>query len=169
MKIWAASAFALTLAACTPQVSDPHSQRDSVFERFTQHMQGCSDRYGYDPDKSNDLGPHQLGANERDWNECVYDGVRRYLAVNSPLPDAYAALIETHKTLTGKVESGQITRAQRRAEVEAVFESIRRDEDALLDKNAAKQQAKSDQATQRDIERIRRDIDQTRRSLINSM
>jgi len=169
MRIWAVSAIALTLAACTAQTNDPQARRESVFERFTQHMQGCTSRHGYDPAKSDALGPHQLGTNERDWDECVYDGVRRYLAVNSPVPDAYMALIETHKALTAKVEAGQITRAQRSAEVQSVFESIRRDEEALLDKQAAKSRAQADQASQRDIERIRRDVDQTRRTLINSM
>lgn len=164
-----AAAAILALAACTPQQSGPQSSRDSVQQRFVQHMDGCSARHGYDPSKTTSLGPHQLGENERDWSDCIYDGIRRYLAVNSPVPDAYAALIETHKSLTNQVEAGQITRDQRRAEVEALFESIRRDEDALLQEQASKQRATSDQRTQREIERIRRDVDQTRRTLLNSM
>lgn len=164
-----AAAAMVALAACTPQQSGPEGSRDSVLQRFTQHMDGCSARFGYDPDKADALGPHQLGENERDWSECVYDGIRRYLAVNSPVPDAYTGLIDTHKTLTDQVEAGQITRAQRRGKVEALFESIRRDEDALMQREAAKSQAQADQRTQREIERIRRDVDQTRRTLLNSM
>ena len=169
MRIWIVSAVLLGLAACTGQSSDPAAQRESIFERFTQHMAGCTARHGYDPEKTDDLGPHQLGSGERDWDQCVYDGVERYLAVNSPLPRAYAALIDMHKTLTDKVEAGEITRQQRRAEVEALFESIRRDEVALHQKEVAKRQADADRDTLRDIERIQRDVDQTRRSLINSM
>lgn len=171
MKASAISLLAaiLALAACATQTGTPPSARASVQERFTQHMSGCTARHGYNPEQAGGLGAHQLGENERAWNACVYDGVERYLAVNSPLPKAYAALIETHKSLTDQVEAGQISRDERRARVEALFESIRRDEDALLDKQAAKTQARSDRETQRDIERIRRDVDQTRRTLLNNM
>lgn len=168
MKTWVSLAATLVLAACTTG-SGTSDRQASILERFNQHLAGCTARHGYDPGKTEDLGPHQLGENERAWDECVYDGVERYLAVNSPVPKAYDALVATHKTLTNKVESGEITREQRRTEVQALFESIRRDEAALYEQQASSRKAKSDRETQREIERIRRDVDQTRRTLLNSM
>jgi hypothetical protein len=169
MKLWILTAAALTLAACAMQGEEMATARDSVFERFTQHMNGCTERYGYDPDKTDDLGPHQLGSNEREWDACVYDGVERILAVNSPVPKAYTSLIAQHKELTDQVEAGKITRAERRKKIETVFESIRRDEDALRQKQAAKQRERSDREALREIERVRRDVERTQRTLLNSM
>lgn len=169
MKFWLLVAAALILASCTAQESPSSTSRQGIFDRFMQHMAGCTQRYGYDPDTAADLGPNELGTNEREWSTCVYDGIERILAVNSPLPKAYSALIEEHKDMTDKVASGQMTRDQRSKQIAAVFESIRRDEEALLDQKAQASRSQADRDALREIERIRRDIDRTRRSLIGSM
>ncbi|MGH7873470.1 MAG: hypothetical protein ACREQO_14775 [Candidatus Binatia bacterium] len=98
------------------------------------HVKQCTERFAYNPENTASLGPHDLGAGEREWRECVYEGVEKYLILNTATPEAYRKAIAEDRELTAKVEASKMTRAQRRARVEKIIGEL----EALEKKNKVK-------------------------------
>lgn len=98
------------------------------------HVKQCTERHGYDPEKASSLGPHALGAGEREWRECVYEGIEKYLVLNTLSPEAYRKAIAEDREMTASVAAGKMTRAERRARVEAIIAEL----EALEKTNQAK-------------------------------
>lgn len=98
------------------------------------HVKECTQLHGYDPEKTSSLAPHDLGAGEREWRECVYKGIEKYLIPNSLSPEAYRRAIAEDREMTAAIAAGKMTRAQRRARVEKVIEEL----EALEKTNQAK-------------------------------
>ena len=105
----------------------------------------CTARWGYAPEKARNLGPNQLGHQERQWRACMYDLVEQRMVPNTQFPELYRALIEEDKSLTDQVAAGQITRAQRTALVTGRIDAI---------------QAKEQKARAADEERTRQFMEQ---------
>lgn len=40
------------------------------------HIKQCTERHAYNPEDTTSLGPYELGSGEREWRECVYEGVQ---------------------------------------------------------------------------------------------
>ena len=55
-------------------------------EQNQAHVKRCTERHAYDPEKESFLGPYELGAGERKWRECVYQGIEKYLIPNTLTP-----------------------------------------------------------------------------------
>ena len=99
-----------------------------------EHVKQCTERHTYNPDNTSSLGPHELGVGEREWRECVYEGVEKYLIPNTISPEAYRKVIAEDREMTANVEAAKMTRAQRRARVEKIIGEL----EALEKKNKAK-------------------------------
>lgn len=98
------------------------------------HVKQCTERLAYNPENTASLGPHELGTGEREWRECVYEGVEKYLIPNTMSPEAYRKAIAEDREMTANVEAAKVTRAQRRARVEKIIGEL----EALEKKNQAK-------------------------------
>ena len=127
-------AFAIVTAAC----SAPSGSRDIAGTReivtarrqLDDYMVQCTKRYGYDPESASNLGPNVLGRGEREWRECVYQGIEKYLIPSTLSPDIYRRAISEDRKMTDAVANGEMTRAQRQARVQQMLEEIDRMEGA---------------------------------------
>ena len=72
-------------------------------KQLDEHMKQCSKRQGYNPEATSDLGPQALGSGEREWRECVYQGVEKYLIRNTLTPEVYRKGIAEDCEMTEKV------------------------------------------------------------------
>ena len=117
--------LAWAAAALPAAAGDAPSARTQI----EQHLRQCTERHGYDPEAASNLGPHALGAGERQWRECVYQAVEQYLIPNTPTPEVYRRAIAEDREMTESVASGQMTRAERRARVQALLSEIDRQEE----------------------------------------
>ena len=108
------------------------------------------------------VGPHVLGAGEREWRECVYQGVEKYLIPNTRTPEAYRKAIAEDREMTPSIAAGKITRAHRRARVQDLLEEIDRIEEANMAKIVREREA-VDRVMK---EEMQRQLDSTRQSMI---
>jgi len=149
----AALVSALFVAAgCAP----PTASRDmtSASERLDAYLAQCTARHGYDPDAASNLGPYVLGAGEREWRECVYQAIEKYMMPTTPTPEIYRRAIAEDRKMTESVAGGQMTRTQRRARAKERLAEIERVEE----QNRAKlEQAQSlNRLVQEDLQRQQR-------------
>lgn len=98
-------------------------------KQLDAHLAECTARYGY-PEPTSDLGPYILGAGEREWRECVYQGVEKYMIPNTPSPEAYRKAIAEDREMTVGIATAKMTRTQRQARVQQLLEEIERTEEA---------------------------------------
>ena len=99
-------------------------------EQLADHMALCSKRFGYDPEAASKLGASVLAPGEREWRECVYQGIEKYLIPRTLSPDVYRQAIAEDRKMTEAVANGEITRAQRQGRVQQMLEEIDRVEEA---------------------------------------
>jgi hypothetical protein len=100
----------------------------------------CTQRFGFDPAAS-DLPERALASGERSWRECAYEGVKKHMIPNSTIPDVYLQLIGEDRTLTDRLDRGEITRTERRQRLDQLIERIR---NAEREKIRAEQQRLTD-------------------------
>jgi hypothetical protein len=126
--------LAIVTAACgvSNGSKDIAGTREIVRARgqLDDHMAECTKRYGYDPEAASKLGSNVLGPGEREWRGCVYLGVEKYLIPRTLSPDVYRRAITEDRKMTEAVANGEVTRAQRQARVQQMFEEIDRIENA---------------------------------------
>ena len=147
------------VAACAATTES----RDVILARqqLDDYLKQCTASHGYDPEATSGLGPYALGAGEREWRECVYRGLEKFLIPNTLSPEAYRKAIAEDREMTASVAGGTMTRAERRARVEALLEEIEQTEA----KNKAK--LEQTQSAHRLVqEEMRRQLDITRRGMI---
>jgi hypothetical protein len=127
-------ALAVVMVACgVPSASrDTAGTREIVAARsqLDDYMAQCTKRYGYDPAAASKLGPHVLGPGEREWRECVYQGIEKYLIPRTLSPDVYRRAIAEDRKMTEAVANDEMTRAQRQARDQQLVEEIDRTEEA---------------------------------------
>ncbi len=114
--------MALALAAAC--VSTGAADLAQARKQLDEHLKQCTARHGYDPEAASGLGPRALGGGERQWRECVYQGVETYLVPSTLTPEIYRKAIAEDREMTDRVASGQMTRGERRARIEALLEEI---------------------------------------------
>ena len=156
-----AAALAVSVACATTPSQDIALARQDLDAYRAQ----CTARHGYDPEASSGLGPHVLGTGEREWRECVYQGVEKYLIPNTQTPEAYRKAIAEDREMTASIAGGKTTRAQRRARVQELIEEIDRIEAANMAKTALEKKA-VDRVMR---EEMQRQLDSTRRSMIQPL
>lgn len=127
-------ALAVVTAACGASSASRHiaGTREIVTARgqLDDYMAQCTKRYGYDPEAASQLGSNVLGAGEREWRGCVYQGIEKYLIPRTLSPDVYRRAIVEDRKMTEAVANGHMTRAQRQARVQQMLEEIDRIEEA---------------------------------------
>ena len=127
-------ALGVVTAACGASSATRHiaGTREIVTARqqLDDYMAQCTKRYGYDPEAASQLGSNVLGAGEREWRECVYQGIEKYLIPRTLSPDVYRRAIVEDRKMTEAVANGHMTRAQRQARVQQMLEEIDRIEEA---------------------------------------
>jgi hypothetical protein len=84
----------------------------------------------FDPEAASKLGSNVLGPGEREWRECVYQEIEKYLLRKTLSPDVYRRTIAEDRKVTDAVANGEMTRAQRQACVQQMIEEIDRIEEA---------------------------------------
>ena len=125
-------ALTVVTAACGTSASkDIAGTREIVTARrqLDDYMTQCTERYGYDPKAASKLGPNVLGPGEREWRQCVYQGIEKYLIPKTLSPDVYRRAIAEDRKMTEAVANGEMTRAQRQARVQQLLEEINRIEE----------------------------------------
>jgi len=139
------------LAAGTGSVAQTVSPSAADWQALEAKMGDCSRIHGYDPAAAADIPQHELGAGERAWRECVYDGIRVTLMARSEAPEMYQQLIDTDRRMTDSVEQGALSRQERRQRLEEYVRNIRFSEEI-----------NESVATAQEHERIRRDLERMR-------
>jgi hypothetical protein len=132
--------LAVVTAGCgaTSASRDSTGTREIVTARrqLDDYMAQCTKRYGYDPEAASNLGPNVLGTGEREWRECVYDGIEKYLIPRTLSPDVYRQAIAEDRKMTDAITKGEMTRAERQARIQQLLNQI----DKLEGANQAKLQ-----------------------------
>jgi hypothetical protein len=123
---WVAIALVLSTGAFPAAAPDGSKVR----KQLDEHLKRCTEIHRYDPESASDLGPHTLGKGEREWRECVYQGIEKHLIPKAFAPDAYRQAIGEDRQMTERIAGGRMTRAERRARIEALLEEIDRREEA---------------------------------------
>src|SRR5262249_45790403 len=125
MRCVLAIVLVAAVAGCTS--SRPiESSRDELRE----HLSACTQQFGYDPAHFS-VDEHHLAPAEREWRECAYAAVEKFLVPRSLAPDRYRELIAEDRQMTADVDSGNLTRTQRRQRIEAMLDLIDRREQDL--------------------------------------
>jgi hypothetical protein len=144
---------AMILVALTAACAETTAPRDIRLARkqVDAHIEQCTARYGYDPETVSGLGRYSLGAGEREWRECVYEGVEKFLIPRTQSPELYRNAIAEDRRMTAAIASGKMTRSERRERMQKLIEEINRIEEA----NSAKRQEQSlDRTGKEDTQRL---------------
>jgi hypothetical protein len=123
--------LSLAAAALTPE---------EARAKLDGELAQCTQRFRFDPGARN-LPERALASGERAWRECAYEGVKKHMIPNSTIPDVYLQLIGEDRTLTDRLDRGEITRAERRQRLDELVERIR---NAEREKIRAEQQRLTD-------------------------
>ena len=115
-------------AACAPATAS--RDMTTARARLDEYLAQCTARHGYSLEAGANLGPHVLGAGEREWRECVYRGVEQYLMAGTPTPEIYRRAIAEDRKMTDDVAAGRVTRAERAARIQELLKEIDRIEEA---------------------------------------
>jgi hypothetical protein len=124
-----------TVIAAAPAYEEKLEQ---IKQTLNAQFVSCTEQFGYDPQKSLQLGPQQIGDGELEWRQCAYDGISRVVIPNTRLPGAYEQLIAEDRRLTAALQRGEITRKQRYDAIQKTIDEIRTSEAAQV---TAQQQA----------------------------
>ena len=131
----------ITLLAMTPF--------SSVFaadiSEISTEIEKCSKTHDYDPNQASQLGPNELGKNERAFLECVYTSISEVLIPRAMVPDNYKKLIANDRKMTDAIEKGEMTRQQRQARIEQMLGTIRSSEAAVTEQRTQDLTNKRDQ------------------------
>ena len=136
------------VTACAGDKQSSSAQEDymqAAYKKFDAHFDGCTQKHGYDPERSQDLGDYVLGENERAWRQCVYEGAELYIIPSSKIGERYEALIRADKTLTEGIEKGAVTRAERHAKITQMLNEVRSDELDIMISEAPREKAAEQQ------------------------
>lgn len=122
---------AMVLTVLTVACAETTAPRDIVLARpqVDAYLDQCTERYGYNPETSSGLGPYALGAGEREWRECVYEAVEKFLIPRTQSPELYRKAIAEDRQMTAAVASGKMTRSERRERIQKLIEEINRIEE----------------------------------------
>ena len=152
---------AMVLTVLTVACAETTAPRDIVLARqqVDAYLDQCTARYGYNPETSSGIGAYALGAGEREWRECVYEAVEKFLIPKTQSPELYRNAIAEDRRMTAAVASGKMTRSERRERMQKLIEEITRIEEF----NRAKMQQQSLDRTGK--EQMQRLQDITRRTL----
>jgi hypothetical protein len=119
-----------------------YSATDHRVEATKDLFAECTQQYGYDPNRTEALGEHQLGPGELEWRACAYRAVETKMMPGSARPQQFAALIEADRQMTRELASGTLSRSERRAKLEALIAGM------LGEEHTAEREANLERARQ---------------------
>jgi len=122
------SVLCIAVAGCAGAV-EPRQELEG-------YLKECTATHGYNPDAAASLGPHELGVGEIQWRECAYRKVETDLIPKVFAKDRYRQLIVEDREMTARVAAGQLTRAERRARIQAALGEIYQVEEAEHEKRS---------------------------------
>ncbi len=112
---------------------------------FREYIQGCKQRFNYDPLQTEGLGDYQLAEGEKEFLNCVYTGLNDLLIPNTTIPEDYEKLVKDHRDMTQKVADKEMTRSERMQRSLAAINSIKEHEAEEKDKRIQQFQRISDE------------------------
>jgi hypothetical protein len=138
------------LSSCTTQSSNSKSQNPlaAARQQLVADLGQCTQTFGYDPNKVAGVAENQLAPNELQWRQCGYDAVRKYAGYQPALTGQYEQLINEDITMTNAVQSGAMTRTQRRQRLEALIDQIKSAEESQVQAAASEQAQQTEQVRQ---------------------
>ncbi len=104
---------------------------EEAWEQLEAHLSACTEQFGYDPDQTQGIGPHELAPNEREWRDCVYQGVETIMIPNTQSPEIYQQVITEDRNMTEKIVSKQMTRTDRQERLDVLVASIKEHEEKV--------------------------------------
>ena len=119
-------------AQTTEPTASGSAEMQQAVAAFEARFADCTKIHGYDPDNPGNLGPNELAPTERDWANCAYDALRATLMVWTTQPRHYDAIIAEHRIMTDKVESGLMTRTERKQQMQVLRDDLREKEIARI-------------------------------------
>jgi hypothetical protein len=147
---------AVSLASCATQQSGstPQSALTSAREQLIADLGHCTQTFGYDPRNVAGVAENQLAPHELEWRQCGYDSVRKYAQNQPTLTARYEQLINEDVSMTQAIQSGTMTRSQRRQRIETLVAQI---------KNAEQSQVQAaTTAQEQELERVRHIVESMR-------
>ncbi len=124
--------LAVGCAEPSNQSQSRYAAMQQAVDAFELRLDECTSVHGYDPNNVGDLAPNQLAPTERAWADCAYDGLRSTVMLQTAQPRLYDAIIAEHRAMTDKVESGLMTRSDRRNRMLELRADLRQKEAARL-------------------------------------
>ncbi|HET8729441.1 MAG TPA: hypothetical protein VFO41_18210, partial [Alphaproteobacteria bacterium] len=141
-----ALAAACAQPAATPVAPDPDLVQARA--RLSSSLDACSRETGYVPVESETLAEDTIAPGELAWRQCLYDAIRIYSAENVEMNGLYEQLIAEDISMTTAIQTGNMTRSQRRARLDALIEQIRVAEDQAALNRGLEQRMRDDQIRQ---------------------
>jgi hypothetical protein len=144
------AAVAAGLSSCSTQSANSKSQDPlaAARQQLVADLGQCTQMFGYDPKKVAGVAENQLAPHELQWRQCGYDAVRKYSRSQPALTGQYEQLINEDITMTNAVQSGAMTRTQRRQRLEALIEQIKSAEESQVQAAASEQAQQTEQVRQ---------------------
>ena len=146
-----AAGMATALSACTshsPTTSPAQSPLAAARQQLVADLGQCTKTFGYDPNNAAGVAENQLAPHEIEWRQCGYDAVRKYAGNQPELTGQYEQLINEDITMTNAIQSGTMTRSQRRQRLEALIAQIKSAEESQAQAAAMEQEQQVDQVRQ---------------------
>jgi hypothetical protein len=139
-----------SLVACGTQQtgSSPQSALAATREQLIADLGHCTRTSGYDPKNVTGVAENQLAQHELEWRQCGYDAVRKYARTQPSRTDRYEQLINEDISMTNAIQSGAMTRSQRRQQIDALITQIKDAEQSQAQSAAAEQQQERERVRQ---------------------
>lgn len=154
------SCAAIALLSCSNQDSPSSTAAPAqgplaaARSQLVADLEQCTRSFGYDPKQATDIPENELAPRELEWRQCGYDAVRKYSQFQPALTGRYEQLINEDISMTNAIQSGAMTRTQRRNRLDALIEQIKAAEEDQNQANAKNKKAEDEQ--------VRRSIDSMR-------
>jgi hypothetical protein len=138
------------VSSCATQSSASKSQSPlpAARQQLVTDLSQCTKTFGYDPNNLTSIGENQLAPREIEWRQCGYDAVRRYARSQPTLTGLYDQLINEDITMTNAVQTGTMTRSQRRQRIEALISGLKSEEERQVQATAIKQEEQMERVRQ---------------------
>jgi hypothetical protein len=108
---------------------------DQAWTKLYERVEACEKSYNYDPETIA-VDERSLAPNEKRFRQCVYESIEKLMIPNSLVPDAYRTLIKNDQRWTESIETGEMTRTERREQLDAGIAQLKVEEavqqDALV-------------------------------------
>ena len=92
-----------------------------------ERVEACEKSHDYGPDTLA-VDERSLAPNEKRFRQCVYKSIEKLMIPNSLVPDAYRKLIRNDQRWTESIETGGMTRTERREQLDAGIAQLKVEE-----------------------------------------